>query len=362
MSFLKSIFGKKSEPIKSYADFWNWFQENEKNFYTVVKSNKNIERDFFNKLSPKLEELKEGYFYLTGMLNENTAELVITADGNTKNIVFVEELVNSAPKIEGWKITAHKDPMDVDKLAINMGNYKFSSENIYFYANELKEYPDEIDITVVHNDLNEENKSQIENGTYIFLDNYLGELDFLTTIDNLKIIGKQEAQKELVPISKLKDFLTWRQKEFIEKYEGIRYNTENDSYSMLEAELENGNKLLAVVNTELLNWDSKASHPWISIITFKYDGRKTNGLPNDNDYQILNNVEEEILQELKDKNGYLNIGRQTAENEREIYFACNDFRKPSKIFYEIQKKYSDKFQIDYTIFKDKYWQSYERFI
>jgi hypothetical protein len=130
---------------------------------------------------------------------------------------------------------------------------------------------------------------------------------------------------------------------------------------MLEAELENGNKLLAVVNTELLNWDSKASHPWISIITFKYDGRKTNGMPNDNDYQLLNNVEEEILRELKDKNGYLNIGRQTAENEREIYFACNDFRKPSKVFYEIQQKYSDKFKIDYTIFKDKYWQSYERF-
>jgi hypothetical protein len=361
MSFLKSIFGKKNEPIKSYADFWNWFQENEKSFYTVVKNNKNIEKDFFNKLSPKLEELKEGYFYLTGMLNENTGELIITADGIAKNIVFVEELVSSAPNMQGWKITAHKKPMDIDKLVIKMGNYKFSSENIYFYANELLEYPDEIDITVVHNDLNEENKSQVANGTYIFLDNYLGELDFLTTIDNLKIIGKQELKQELVPIAKLKDFLTWRQKEFIEKYEGVRYNTENDAYVGLEAELENGNKLLAVVNTELLNWDSKASHPWISIITFKYDGRKTNGMPNDKDYKLLNNIEEEILQELKDKNGHLNIGRQTADNEREIYFACNDFRKPSKIFYEIQQKYSDKFQIDYNIFKDKYWQSYERF-
>ena len=39
--------------------------------------------------------------------------------------------------------------------------------------------------------------------------------------------------KELIPISKLKDFLTWREKEFIEKYEGTRHNTENDSYALL---------------------------------------------------------------------------------------------------------------------------------
>jgi hypothetical protein len=25
MSFLKNLFGKKEEPVKSYADFWNWF-------------------------------------------------------------------------------------------------------------------------------------------------------------------------------------------------------------------------------------------------------------------------------------------------------------------------------------------------
>lgn len=362
MSFLKNIFGKKSEPIESYNDFWIWFQQNEKSFYNVVKSNKNIEKDFFNKLSPKLRELKEGFFFLTGMFNECTAELVLTADGNVKNIIFIEELVNSAPKIDGWKITAHKEPMDIEKLAISMGNYKFSSDNINFYSNEIIGYPDEIDITIIHNDLNDENKGLLSNGTYIFLDNYLGEIDFLTTIDNIKIISNQEVQKELVPIAKLKDFLTWRQKEFIEKYEGVRYNTENDNYSILEAELENGNKLLAVINTELLSWDSKASHPWICIITFKFDVRKTNGMPNDKDYMLLNDIEKEILEELIDKNGYLNIGRQTAESERNIFFACADFRKPSKIFYEIQLKHQSKFEIDFDIFKDKYWQAYERFI
>jgi hypothetical protein len=360
MSLLNIIFGKKDVQIKNYTDFWNWFQNNEKTFFNVVKTHKNIEKGFFDKLSPKLAELKDGFFYLTGMFDDNTVELVLTADGNTRNIVFIEELVEQAPKIYGWKFTALKPAMDIENVVINMAGYKFDSENLFFYSNDYAEYPDEVDICVVHNEMTEENKQQIGNGTYIFLDNYLGELDFVHKIDNLKIIGMQQAEKELVPIAKLKDFLDWREKEFIEKYDGVRYDTSEDGHSTLEAELESGNKLIAVVNTQLLNWDSKASHPWIAAITFKYDGDNNNGMPNDNDYQTLNEIEEGILQQLLDKDGYLYIGRQTANSEREIYFACKDFRKPSKVFFKTQQE-NNYFEIEYDIYKDKYWQSFERF-
>jgi hypothetical protein len=129
----------------------------------------------------------------------------------------------------------------------------------------------------------------------------------------------------------------------------------------LEAELESGNNLIAVINTQLLNWDSKASHPWIAVITFQYDGSNNNGMPYEDDYQNLDEIEDGIMEQLTDKDGYLYIGRQTANNEREIYFACKDFRKPSKVFFKTQKENSDKFEIDYEIYKDKYWQSFERF-
>lgn len=348
-------------PIKNYSDFWNWFQDNEKTFFNVIKNHKDIEKNFFDKLSPKLAELRDGYFYLTGMYDDNTVELVLTADGNAKNIVFVEELVEQAPKINGWKFTALKPGMDIENVGINMAGYKFDSENLFFYSNDYDEYPDEIDICVIHNEQTEENKEEIENGTYIFLDNYLGELDFLNNIDNLKVISKNKAEKDLVPIAKLKDFLTWRQKEFIEKYEGVRYDTQDDEHSILEAELKSGNKLIAVVNTQLINWDRKASHPWIAVITFKYDGSNNNGMPNEDDYQCLNEIEENIMQKLLDKDGYLYIGRQTADSERDIYFACKDYRKPSKIFYQTQQDNNNKFEIEYDIYKDKYWQSFERF-
>lgn len=119
MSFLKDLFKKKDEPVKTYADFWTWFIQHEKSFANAVRKGNTIERDFFDKLSPKLEELKDGFFFLAGMLDENTAELVITPDGAVKNIVFAEELVAAAPVIPGWKFTALKPALDIANVRID---------------------------------------------------------------------------------------------------------------------------------------------------------------------------------------------------------------------------------------------------
>lgn len=359
MTFLRKLLGnEKSTEIKSYDDFWKWFQGNESAFHNVVKSRGNIERDFFNKLSPKLSALNDGYFYLTGMLDETTAELVFTADGKIKNFVFVEELVQSAPLIKGWKFTAHKP--ETANMGVNMGEYKFSEENLSFYPNAHTDYPDEIDITVVHNAFRADNKDAITNGTFIFLDNFLGELNFATIIDSVRVGGTPDHSKDLVPVKKLKDYLTWRQKEFVEKYQGVRYDTQNDTHSVLEAQLDNGNPLIAVINGELLRWDRKASHPWILIVEIGY-GKSNNGMPDKTTYALLDEVEECITTELKDVDGYLNIGRETGNGVREIYFACKDFRRPSRIIRDLTQTYAGQIAIKYDIYKDKYWRSFDRF-
>lgn len=360
MSILRQLFGTKQGPIKTYSDFWKWFQETERDFFKAVKSHKNIEKEFFNKLSPRLNELKDGIYYLTGMLDDNTVELILTPDGNIKNIVFVEELVNAAPNIPGWTFTALKPPLDIRNVRIDMAGYTHDSNTLSFYPNDLKDYPDEVDITIVHKDYNEDDKSSVANGVYIFLDNFVGELNSVTTIDNVRVIGREQAEKELIPIEKIKDFLLWRQKEFVEKYEGTLQNTDTAEFSILEAELQNGNKLIATINTDILNWDKKASHPWIAVLEIQYDGQSNNGMPDDTTYQLLNEIEERALEQLKDFDGYLNIGRQTANNLREVYFACKEFRKPSKVLHELTKDYP-QIDIKYNIYKDKYWKSFNRF-
>ncbi len=361
MGFLKNLFARKEAPINSYADFWTWFQEHEKAFYEIVKNQKNIEKEFFSQLSPKLAELKEGFLFLVGMTNDQTVELIFTADGYIRNVVFVEELVAAAPNINGWKFIALKPALDVEDVNIRMSGQTFNANNIFFYSNDIPEYPDEVNLCIIHQDMDDDNRQVIISGIYIFLEHYLGELDFINIIDDIGVVSRSEAEKELVPISKLKDYLIWRQKEFVEKYQGTRFNTDEDDYSGMEATLETDQTLIAVINSKLLQWDRKASHPWMAVLTIPYNGKDNNGMPENNDFEKLNMIEEEVLSYLKDKDGYLNVGRQTGMNERTVFFACKDFRYPSKVFYEIQLKYGNNYDIDFDVFKDKYWQSLERF-
>src|SRR5690606_37439330 len=95
----------------------------------------------------------------------------------------------------------------------------------------------------------ESNKTVISNGIHIFLDNDLGELSFMNNIDQITIISTASAEKELIPLSKLKDFLTWRQKEFIEKYENTRFDTQSSTYTLFKTALDYGTKALSTINT-----------------------------------------------------------------------------------------------------------------
>ena len=116
MSFLSKILGKKESPITSYNDFWDWFLKHEKEFFKVVQNGENIDQSFFKKLSPKLDEIHEEIYFLAGMFDEHTAELILTPDGAIRNIFLVEELVDSAPEINGWKFTALKPATNKHRL------------------------------------------------------------------------------------------------------------------------------------------------------------------------------------------------------------------------------------------------------
>ena len=367
MSFLKNIFGQ-SKPSKSndeiaihsVQDFWDWFVQHEQDFYRTVKNNGDIENAFFNILSPKLRQLHNGIFFLVGMSDENTAELILTPDGKLKNITFTEKIVEAAPHLPNWKFTAMKPATQVEFAAIQMGDFTFSKDNLHFYSNEHTAYPDEIDITIVYDDYDEPNKELIANGVYIFLDNYLGEQHSITMIDNVQITSKDLAEKDLVPMEKLKDFLLWREKEFIEKYEADYYESEEDNFTMYEAELENGLPLLATMNTTVLDWDSKPSHPYIIRISIDYKSDQ-NGLPTQEIFDLMNAFEDVLIDQLPNKKGYLHIGRQTGDGLREIYFVSKEFRHCSEIVSDTMTHYADRLKIDYDIYKDKYWQTFERF-
>jgi len=362
MNFLKKIFGsKKSATTTGNEEFWDWFSRHAAEFHNIVKKQEGVNDDFLERLIPRLQSIHPQFYCLTGMVDDDTAELIVTSDGIIKLFVFVEEFIQSAPIIPGWKLTALKPPTNIKSFSLETKGYSFSSDNIHFCYNNDEAYPDEIDISLTCDHYTEENKESVTQGCLLFLDNNLGEMNAATMIDAVAVVPGCPDGKEPIPIAKLEEFITWRGKELVEKYEGAYLNTDTDTYAIMEAEDANGLPVIAVSNQDILEWDAKASHPWMMIVEINYDAKGRNGMPDKKTNELMNLFEDELTAQLPHSAGYLNLGRETYNNKREIFFACKEFRNVSKATAMIIGQYQQRLVASYDIYKDRYWRSLDHF-
>jgi hypothetical protein len=72
-------------------------------------------------------------------------------------------------------------------------------------------------------------------------------------------------------------------------------------------------------------------------------------------------MESEIDVALPDSEGYLYVGRQTFDGSRVLFWACKDFRKPSLFLHEFMSQHIEDLQMEFSIFKDKYWRTFDKF-
>jgi len=354
-------FFKKPEPVPAtYAAFWDWFARHEGELFRVIRKGNDIEHLFLNRVFAQLAQINDAIFLLAGMADDKIAEVVFSPDGSIGNIVFTEELVAAAPNLSRWKFTALKP--SIKDVKIDYSGYVFSVSSLSFSVIERPDFPDEINLSVIFPGYVASDKENITNGIMIFLDNFLGELETVTLIDSVEVVSAPEPQSEVIPMAKLPDYLNWREKEFIEKYEGRRKHTENDRYTSTEMELPDGSPILTLYNEDLLNWDAKASHPWILNVEIEYESLSENGgMPDPETFALMDAFEQLLMHELKDAQGYLNVGRETGNGLREIFFACKEFRQSSKKVSEVIANFADTLPVYYSIYKDKYWHTLERF-
>ncbi len=348
-------------PAESIQVFWDWFEKNAVRFREILRDNDNIEQQIFVPLAENLRTLNAEIFFLLGYKEGQAAELILTADGNIKNMFLVDELLARAPQLEDWCFVGHKQAMELDNLKISIGEYHFNKDTIFFRPVVHEAYPDLIDLEVIYADHKEEDINTINQGIFIFLDNYLGELNFVKNIDNIRILPMPEDREDLVPVYKLKDYLVWREKEFVEKYNETTPVPGEENYTVLSATLPDDKMLLAVINTEVLQWDAKASHPWVGIVSLPFDSTLNNGFPDEAAAQLLDDIEKELTDNLPLEKGVIHIGRQTVDGTREIFFAARDFDWLSKVFYHIQQQYLATYEISTEIYKDKYWRTFDKY-
>lgn len=340
-----------------FENFWRFFTLHSDDFFKTIKSGKGVEEDFFEDLTAKLEEINEGIFFLVGMENESLAELIFTPVGAPKNVFLVEELVASAPKITHWQFRALKPANPKLDFDIKFDNLIFTKHNIKFYPIIHTQYPDEIDLMLVYDNFHVEAYEEIFNGIYLFLENYLGEEIMIESIDKIQVAAPNESNKELIPVSKLKDYLIWREKEFVEKYHHIKYNSKDNEYIGFEGIIEDNTPIVSYINANVIHWEFKASHPWILSVIL--ESVSENNIIDDSTALLINQIHDDLEKMLPENKGNIFIGWHKVNGNIEIFYACQEFRGPSVAMREIEANFGNKLKVSYDIFKDKYWRTFE---
>jgi hypothetical protein len=359
MSLFSKIFKKKE--IQTYQDFWDWFLAHEKTFYDSIIAQKDIVDICVTPIMEKLQMLDKRFYCQVGKAGADKAELVITPEGDIKHFVFTEAFVQSAPNLPNWLFTHLKQPVS-EGVSIRMNGYVFNKETVSFYYDINPDYPDEIDIHLVHKDYNKEADKTIKTGCFVLLDTLLGEFNSTTLIDAITIEETNKSDKDLVSIAKLNDFIVWREKEFVEKYQLTLEDEETYDFTQYKFTLENDLVVIGMINTTFLDIEAKPSHPWMLVIEIDYISDNDRAMPDDETLELLNNFVDELAAELPTSKGYLNLGRETGNNNRTVYFACKEFNLASKITHTVMGKYADRLNITYDIYKDKYWMTMNKFL
>src|SRR6266700_1534411 len=132
------------------AAFWQWFIDNEQRFRQVEKTSSEEALAFLDELIGQMKPFNPWLKALAGPYSKDKLELIITADGDIALFCKVEELVQAAPPVPGWVITAHKPALGFEGIRIDMYEKEFSTDSMHFYPILHENYPDEVSIILTH--------------------------------------------------------------------------------------------------------------------------------------------------------------------------------------------------------------------
>ncbi|HEX7904746.1 MAG TPA: DUF695 domain-containing protein [Chitinophagaceae bacterium] len=356
---IKKMTGKKENDPKKV--FWNWFIKHEHRFKKVNGTDE--AHDFLNELIEQINPFNPWLKALAGPYDDDRYELIITADGDIALFCKVEELVAAAPAIKGWIVTAHKPPIGSDTMSIEMHGYTFGGSNLQFYPVTDPNYPDEINIVLVHPDFNKDEEDNFLSGCQIYIQNAMGELNTATLIDSMDVRGLPEASEaiELIPMSKLNDYLVWREKEFVEKYATLDVKRPAESWGVLEANAGDENKpMLAVIDAGFKDWEYRSAYPWLAQVDIEFEGNE-DGMPEKKAMEEMQQLEDDILQLLERLPSTFLMGHDTHDGLRSIYFYTDQFNEVATIINHYLESRSWDYKIVFHIRKDKYWKAMDYF-
>lgn len=194
---------KKKDPIE---EFWNWFAANRSEFEDMPMSSTNdsvLER--LRKIQVELERFSDGILAEIAKAPDGKLDLILTAEGDRSKFATIEEIIDRAPAIDGWKFTAFRQRIGPG-FAMRMKGYVFDPEKMFFEA-----YQDglELDLVVYSEGVLGVEEDELFHFGIVLMDNLLGEYDAVTKVRYyyFRDLSLAEDDSGLFPLTELPEFI-----------------------------------------------------------------------------------------------------------------------------------------------------------
>lgn len=163
-------------PKDSVADFWRWFEANSRRIKAGVE--RQDHELIIKKISEKLSKVDPGIVHEIGKSDDNTVELILSADGLKDVLPAVLALSRAAPELPGFRFTAFRPRWPA--LQLEILNRQVTGEDLR-YRSEFD--GEKLDLLVfIEGDFTERERLMVG---FLMLDQALGEYDVMTGVGSI---------------------------------------------------------------------------------------------------------------------------------------------------------------------------------
>ncbi len=187
--------------------FWTWFAENEQRLRTAVKEDARavVENDPMN---AELDRIHPSLLFELSEAPDGKHELIISADGDHNAFPAVEALVQAAPTLEHWSVTAFRQPSADLNFELAMGEIVLSPQTVLYRS---APDGDKLAITIyLPGDVSKTDAGKM--ASFLLLDHILGEYDVETQLGAIDWAVLPSEPGDLAPLAKLRDEVASRKR------------------------------------------------------------------------------------------------------------------------------------------------------
>jgi hypothetical protein len=183
------VFVKK-DPVEN---FWKWFKANQKRL-------RKFEEDpdtYLNEMLEQVKKIRPGLAIELEPPQNGIIHMTVSANGNEDLFELVQQVVNKAPAVKGWKFVAFRQRMTSEQLK----GIKLKAQSHELDPEQMKFFPvvsgDTLDLIIYAKGITEENYNQVAYGGLLLLDNILGEYDCVTKVRSYDFHDMPVTKEEL---------------------------------------------------------------------------------------------------------------------------------------------------------------------